>query len=78
MIETEFRWNFYQRWGAAAFAGACWSANELSRMSLGETLPGAGLGVRFRLIETYRINARVDYGWGKHDRAIYFAVGEHY
>ena len=40
-------------------------------MSLGDTLPASGLGLRWRMIETYKINARIDYGWGKHDQAIY-------
>ena len=31
---------------------------------------------RFMLIEAYRINARVDYGWGKDDHALYFSIGE--
>ena len=37
-----------------------------------------GLGVRWQMISTYKINARIDYGWGKHDQAIYFAIGEQY
>lgn len=78
MVEAEYRWMFHRRWGAVAFAGAGWVADELAHMSLGDTLPGAGFGVRFRIIETYRINARIDYGWGKHDQAIYFAIGEQY
>ena len=77
-VEAEYRWNFHGRWGAVAFAGAGWSADSVSQMSLGDTLPGVGLGVRFRIIETYRINARVDYGWGKDDQAVYIAIGEHF
>ncbi len=30
------------------------------------------------MIKQYRINARVDYGWGKGDQAIYFSIGEAY
>jgi outer membrane translocation and assembly module TamA len=78
MIEAEYRWMFHRRWGLVGFAGAGWVADRPAGMSLGETLPSAGLGVRFRIIETYRINARIDYGWGKHDQAVYFAVGEHF
>ena len=75
-VEAEYRWNFYRRWGAVAFAGLGWSADEVAEMALNETLTSAGLGVRFMIIETYRINARIDYGWGKHDQAVYFAIGE--
>ena len=78
MVEAEYRWNFAGRWGAVAFAGLAWSADDLSEMSLGDTLPASGLGVRFRIIETYKINARIDYGWGKDDQAVYFSIGEAY
>jgi len=78
VVEGEYRWNFWRRWGAVAFAGLAWVADDLSRMTWDGTLPAAGLGLRFRLIEAYRINARIDYGWGKDDQAVYFAVGEAY
>lgn len=78
MMEAEWRWNFWRRWGAVAFAGLAWSADELDEMSLGETLPASGLGLRFRLIETFKINARVDYAWGQNDQALYISVGEAY
>lgn len=77
-IETEYRWNFHGRWGAVAFAGLGWCADGLDRMALDDTLPSAGLGLRWRMIEAYRINARIDYGWGRDDQAVYFAVGEAY
>jgi hypothetical protein len=78
VLETEYRWKFHKRWGAVAFAGVAWSADELSQMSLGDTLPASGVGIRWTMLETYKINARIDYGWGKHDQAIYFALGEAY
>ena len=78
VVETEYRWNFHGRWGAVVFGGLGWVANEVSDFSLDETLPAAGLGVRFRIIETYKINARIDYGWGKGDEAVYFSIGEAY
>ncbi len=78
MVETEYRWNFYHRWGAVVFAGLAWSADEVSQMTLADTLPGSGIGLRFRMIDAYRINARIDYGWGKDDQAVYFSIGEAY
>lgn len=77
-VEAEWRWNFWGRWGAAAFAGVGWVADEFSAMTLDDSLPAAGLGLRFRMIEAYKINARVDYAWGKHDQALYIAIGEHF
>ncbi|MFT5233356.1 MAG: hypothetical protein ACI9UK_001292 [Candidatus Krumholzibacteriia bacterium] len=78
VLESEYRWKFHKRWGAVAFAGVAWSAKEVSLMSLDDSLPAAGLGLRWTMIESYKINARVDYAWGKDDQAIYVAIGEAY
>ena len=78
VVEAEWRWNFWRRWGAVGFAGFGWVADEFSYMDLDDALPAAGVGLRFRLIEAYKINARVDYGWGKDDQALYISIGEAY
>ncbi len=77
-LETEYRWNVYGKWGLAGFAGVGFVGDDWSNYSMDEALPAAGLGVRYRMIDAYRINARIDYGWGKHDEAIYFSIGEAY
>jgi len=78
VLEAEYRWMFHRKWGAVGFAGVGWSADKINEMALDDTLPGAGVGVRFQIIEAYKINARIDYGWGKDDRALYISIGEHY
>lgn len=77
-LETEYRWNFYGRWGAVGFAGVGFVGENWNSFSTGNALPAAGLGLRFRMIETYKINARIDYGWGQDDQAVYFSIGEAY
>ncbi|MEN8006791.1 MAG: BamA/TamA family outer membrane protein [Candidatus Krumholzibacteriota bacterium] len=77
-LETEYRWNFWKRWGAVGFAGVGFVGGDWSDFSIGDTLPGAGIGLRFRMIESFRINARIDYGWGKNDQALYIGLGEAY
>ncbi len=77
-LETEYRWNVYGKWGLAGYAGVGFVGDDWSNYSMNEALPAAGLGVRYRMIDAYRINARIDYGWGKHDEAIYFSIGEAY
>jgi len=77
-IEAEYRWNFHGKWGAVAFAGVGFVDESWSDFSMDEALPASGLGLRFRMIETYKINARVDYAWGKHDQGIYISIGEAY
>ncbi len=76
MLEAEYRWNFWGRWGVAAFTGVAFVAEDLSQMTLDDALPAAGFGFRFCMIEAYRINARVDFGWGQDDHGIYFSIGE--
>jgi len=75
-LETEYRWNFYGKWGAVGFAGVGFISENWSNFSTGDALPASGFGLRFRMIETYKINARVDYAWGKHDQGIYISIGE--
>ncbi len=77
-FETEYRWTFWRRWGATAFAGVAFVASDLTKASLDDALPAGGIGLRYCMIQQYRINARVDYGWGKGDQAIYFSIGEAY
>jgi hypothetical protein len=78
VIEAEYRWMFHRKWGVAGFGGLGWSADKVNQMALNDTLPGVGLGIRWRIIEAYKINARIDYGWGKDDRALYISIGEHF
>ncbi len=78
VMEAEYRWNFWGKWGAAAFTGVAFVARDLQEMALSDALPAAGFGLRYRMIESYRINARVDVGWGKDDHGIYFSIGEAY
>jgi hypothetical protein len=75
-VEAEFRWMFWKRWGGVAFAGLGWVADEVAQMSLGDTLPASGIGLRWCMIETYKVNARIDYGWGKYDQGVYLSIGE--
>jgi len=77
-LETEYRWNFWGKWGAVGFAGVGFVGKDWNSFSADDALPGAGIGLRFRMIETYKINARIDYGWGKNDQAVYFSIGEAY
>lgn len=66
--QAEFRWTFYRRLGAVAFAGVgtVWggeSREEEDVFSQG-LLPSVGAGLRFTLSTDKRINARIDYGVG--------------
>ena len=76
MAEVEYRWNFHGRWGATAFTGVAFVTGRGESVRLADALPAVGLGLRYRMVEAYRINARVDVAWGDGDQGIYVAVGE--
>lgn len=80
--QAEYRWNFYKRWGAVAFAGtgSIWGTDE---EELGEEtferqwLPSVGAGLRFMVAPAKKINLRLDYAWGVDgNQGLYFGVME--
>lgn len=84
MIATkvEYRWNFYKRWGAVAFAstGRIWGTDD---EDTGESafqrdwLPSLGTGLRFMVSRAKKINLRLDYAWGVDgNQGLYFGVME--
>lgn len=80
-IQAEYRWRFGQRWGAVAFAGTgavAPSAGDL-RLVGSESLPAAGVGLRFLAATKQRVNVSVDYAVGKDgSEGWYFYIGEAY
>jgi len=59
--QVEARWRFYKRWGLVAFAGAGRVDESFGGHGEGETIPSYGVGLRFMVLESQRINVRVDY-----------------
>jgi outer membrane protein assembly factor BamA len=75
-LQSEYRWNFYKRWGMVAFAGVASAVQKLSDIPHTELLPGAGAGIRFKMLPSEKINIGVDGGVGKGDYSITFRIGE--
>lgn len=69
--QTEYRWNFYKRWGMVAFFGVAFTEKPYSGI-----LPGGGAGLRFKVLESRNVNVGVEGAFGKHDQGIYFRIGE--
>lgn len=69
--QTEFRWNFYRRWGTVVFAGVAVTEKPSSG-----ALPAVGMGIRFLAIRAQHINIGVDGAIGKGDTGIYFRINE--
>jgi hypothetical protein len=74
--QAELRSELWWRIGAAVFAGAGAVAPRLGRLSIGDTLPGAGAGLRFTLAKQNHVNLRVDYAWGRDSSGVYVGVAE--
>jgi outer membrane protein assembly factor BamA len=75
-LQGEYRWNFYKRWGVVAFAGVASAVPKFSDISANGLLPGAGAGLRFRMLPHEKINVGIDGGVGKGDYSITFRIGE--
>jgi hemolysin activation/secretion protein len=58
---VEARWRFYKRWGLVAFAGGGRVDDSFGNRGEGETIPSYGVGLRWMVLESKRINVRVDY-----------------
>jgi len=74
--QVEARWQASKRWGAVAFAGGGYVKDAFNRDSEDEIVPSYGLGIRFMIMESKRINLRLDYARSDGDSAFYFSAGE--
>lgn len=74
-LQTEWRYNFYKKWGMVAFGGLAYTF-ETSSSNASGLLPAAGLGLRYSIIPKMNMNAGFDFAVGKDDFGLYFRVGE--
>lgn len=75
--QAEIRWRFYKRWGMVAFAGAGRVNDLFGNRDVAKTIPSYGVGIRFMVLESQRINLRVDYARSDGgNEAWYLAVTE--
>ena len=75
-IQSEYRWNFYKKWGMVAFAGIAVATDDFKGNNYSGILSSAGAGLRFMAIPSRRINIGVDAAIGKDDWGVYFRIGE--
>ena len=74
--QVEARWRMNERWGLVAFGGAGDHGQSFSGFRDRETIPSYGLGVRFMVLQSKRINLRVDFARSRDDNAVHVSVGE--
>ncbi len=79
-IQSEYRYNIYNRWGAVAFAGtgSVWGNEENGEENFEKNwLPSIGLGARYKVSLEKRINIRLDYAIGVDgNQGLYFGIME--
>lgn len=75
-VQSEYRHWFAKKWGYVAFAGLATAINNPNEISISNTLPAAGAGIRFMAIPKNRITVGMDVAAGKDDWGIYFRIGE--
>lgn len=74
-LQTEYRWQFSDRWVFTGFAGVGEVAESFSRMGR-NFLPAGGIGARFVLSEKHKVGLSFDVATGKDGTEVYFGVGE--
>jgi hypothetical protein len=74
-LQTEYRWQFNDRWVFTGFAGVGEVAESFSRMGR-NFLPAAGIGARLVLSKKHKVGLSVDVATGKDGTEFYFGVGE--
>ena len=74
--QFEARWRMGKRWGLVGFAGAGYTIESFRQTRDRELIPSYGLGVRFMVLKSKRINLRLDYARSTDSDAIHVSVGE--
>jgi len=75
-VQSEYRWNFYKKWGMVGFAGIASAVENAGDIFHSPLLPGIGAGIRFRMIPSEKVNVGIDGAIGKNDYSITFRIGE--
>jgi len=74
--QGEARWRLHRKWGAVVFAGGGYYKHAFSETRERELIPSYGIGLRYMVLESQRINVRLDYGRSTGSDAVYLSVGE--
>jgi outer membrane protein assembly factor BamA len=75
LIESELRWQFWQRWSAVGFAGTGSAWNDFEQFDDKQSVVTGGTGFRYELARSYGIHVGLDVAVGPDGTAIYVQVG---
>jgi len=74
--QVEARWKFSKRWGLVGFAGVGSIDDSYSGIQDNNSIPSYGFGIRFMVLQSKRINMRLDFARSDDSDAVYLSVGE--
>lgn len=74
--QIEARWQLSERWGLAGFGGVGYVNDSFSGVDENESIPSFGVGIRFMVLASKRINLRIDFARSKDSDAVHVSVGE--
>ncbi len=75
-VQTEFRYNFFKKWGAVVFTGVATPVTEGVSWTVDQLLPAGGAGIRYMMIPDLQLNVGLEAAAGKGDYGVYFRIGE--
>jgi len=74
--QLEARWKISKHWGLVGFGGVGDIGNSFSGIGDDESIPSYGIGIRFMVLQSKRINMRLDFARSDDSDAVYLSVGE--
>ncbi|MGB7924596.1 MAG: BamA/TamA family outer membrane protein [Pyrinomonadaceae bacterium] len=74
--QAEYRLDWRKRLGFVAFGGVGGVARDWNDFRMDGLLPGAGVGLRFKLDKKNHINYRIDFAYGREGHTLSIGLGE--
>lgn len=76
LTQVEYRYTIWKRFGGVAFTSVGGVSDKFSNYALQYTRVNYGLGLRYQLSKSEKINLRLDVGFGDGSPGVYISVGE--
>jgi hypothetical protein len=74
-LESELRWQFWERFSLVGFAGLGAAWNDFEELDAVQTVLSGGGGFRYELARSYGIHAGLDVAFSRDTAAVYIQVG---
>jgi hypothetical protein len=75
-VQAEYRWQFYRRFGMVVFGGLGDVSEQFNSFDFSDVKPSYGIGLRYMILPSQKVNIRLDYGLGRGTHGIYINITE--